>query len=188
MKPVLAWHFIRPGFALGYGDTRVPKIGEWLEHDGPVVLCERGLHASVRAIDAFEFYRWSDGLLCRVELDGAIIRHEDGKKLVATRRRIIWAVPADPLLWQWLLNVATRALEQHYPDAPEVLWAAIDLRAAMLEGVEVEDAEKAAAGAAARAVAGAASGEVAAAAWAASVAASGKAGWAGSGEETYEMQ
>jgi hypothetical protein len=167
-ETILAWHFIRPGFELGYGDTRVPKIGEWLEVPGPVVCCENGLHASIRAADALEFCQWSGGLLCRVEMGGEIAHHADGRKMVAQKRRILWAVPDDPLLWHWLLNFATRALEHHYPDAPDACWHALDLRAAMLAGVEVDDAARAAARAAAWAAARAAASAAArAAAWAA---------------------
>lgn len=77
-----AWHFV--------GDTLrderpVPADGEWLVHDGPVVLCEQGLHASIDPFDALQYA--PGAILCRVELGGEIMHSND--KLAASKRRII---------------------------------------------------------------------------------------------------
>lgn len=42
-----AWHFV--GETLRNGDP-VPADGEVLRYDGPVAMCESGLHASKRLI------------------------------------------------------------------------------------------------------------------------------------------
>ena len=79
---MLAWHFV--GDTLRDGRP-IPQDGEWLEHDGELVMCESGLHASRHPFDALKYAPGST--LCLVEVDGEII--EDDDKLVCRRRRII---------------------------------------------------------------------------------------------------
>ena len=87
----LAWHFT--GHTLRDGRP-IPPVGEWLEHDGPITLCESGLHASVDILDALSYA--PGPILHRVEMDGEII--EGGDKLVASRRRILWSVDLTDIL------------------------------------------------------------------------------------------
>ncbi len=88
---MLAWHFV--GATLRDGNP-IPADGEWLAIEPPLVMCERGLHASERLIDAL---RYAPGnTACRVECDGEIIH--DGDKLVCSRRRILWRVEGEALL------------------------------------------------------------------------------------------
>jgi hypothetical protein len=81
--PIDAWHFV--GSTLRNGQP-VPPDGEWLEYDGPlpIIMCERGLHASVDPFDALTYA--PGATLCRVTLDGDILADTD--KHVATRRII----------------------------------------------------------------------------------------------------
>ena len=84
MAVIQAWHFV--GNTLRNGQP-VPLDGVWLEYDGPlpIIMCERGLHAS---IDPFDAIKYAPGnTLCRVEIAGTILHGKD--KLVATRRRIV---------------------------------------------------------------------------------------------------
>ena len=81
-----AWHFTGPTLRDG---RPIPDVGEWLVHDGPLVPCESGLHASERLIDALSFA--PGGTLHRVELRGDVTPH-DGDKLVARERRILWSL------------------------------------------------------------------------------------------------
>lgn len=77
-----AWHWV--GDTLRDGSL-IPPDGEWLEFPGSPMLCVQGLHASLDVVDAM---RYAPGLtLCRVELDGTIVKGSD--KLVASRRRIL---------------------------------------------------------------------------------------------------
>jgi len=63
----------------------VPQDGVWLEHDGPLVICQSGLHAS---LDPFDALQYAPGpILCLVECDGDI--HHQRDKLVCRRRRIV---------------------------------------------------------------------------------------------------
>ena len=92
----LAWHFLYPDSRLRTGEV-APPDGEWLKHDGPIVPCESGLHASEHAIDALRYAPHErEVVLCRVELAGTIIEHgEPVDKLVASERRILWRLDGE---------------------------------------------------------------------------------------------
>ena len=87
----LAWHFagtqMRDGTPLG-----APGAVE--TYDGPLVMCESGLHASERLLDALQYA--PGPLLRRVRLGGEILRDPD--KLVAQRREILWECDMTPAL------------------------------------------------------------------------------------------
>jgi hypothetical protein len=151
-----AWHFV--GETLRDGRP-VPADGEWLEHDGELVMCKSGLHASVRLIDALKYA--PGATICRVELDGEIV--EDDDKVVAMRRRIVWRVDGDGLLREFARWCALQVI--HLWNAPDVVREYLetgneDLRAAAWAAAW--DAAWDAAGDAAWDAAGAAAG---AAAW-----------------------
>lgn len=86
-----AWHFV--GNKLRDGSP-VPSDGEWLVHDGELVMCESGLHASKRLIDALKYA--PGGTICRVEVGGKILHDDD--KLVAKKRKILWRVDGEQVL------------------------------------------------------------------------------------------
>ena len=168
---ITAWHFVRTtesGPVLR--DGRPVVVGEWSDHDGPLVLCESGLHASEDILDAL---RYAPGAVCcRVECDGEIVRAAD--KFVCRRRRVLWIVDADRLAREWALDCAERALVREREsgrEPDERSWRAVEVGRAYLSGAagsEELDAARAAAWAAAEAEAAAAA---AAAAWAAAEAA-----------------
>ena len=99
MAELLGWHFVREDRRLGYGDGREVKMGETLTVEGPLVMCEWGLHASVRAIDAC---RYAPGpIACRVRLSGEVLQPTTGghsDKVCATERTVIAMVDATDLL------------------------------------------------------------------------------------------
>jgi len=162
-----AWHFV--GTTLRDGRP-VPPDGAWLEHAGPLELCESGLHASE---DVFDAVRYAPGsVLCRVEVDGTILRDTD--KLVASRRRIVARMDATDLLRLFARQCASDVL--HLWDAPDVvrqylatgdetLRDAACAAAAAAGWDAVGAAAWVAAWAAARAAAGAAAGAVWTADW-----------------------
>lgn len=95
-SPILAWHFLSDSQKLRDGRT-APPDGEVLAHDGPVVPCKSGLHASE---DIFDALLYSPGhILCRVECWGTTRKEHD--KLACDRRRILWRINTGPLLRQW---------------------------------------------------------------------------------------
>lgn len=70
------------GDSLRYGDTRTPSVGVTHRHDGPLMLCRAGLHASIDVLDAMTFAPGTT--LWVVECGGEVILADD--KLVCTER------------------------------------------------------------------------------------------------------
>ena len=85
MDTVTGWYFSEESRLLRYGDARPIAIGVTHAVDAPIELCRRGLHASVRAIDALEYA--PGPIVWRVELSGEIKTGHD--KCVATHRKYI---------------------------------------------------------------------------------------------------
>lgn len=115
-KRVLAWHFLAgplPG-VLRDGSP-APADGEILTHDDPLILCEQGLHASVRPKDALNYA--PGPIVCRVECSGTI--QHDGDKLVCTERRILWRADADATLHAFTRWCALSVI--HLWDPPQVV-------------------------------------------------------------------
>jgi len=79
----LYYHFT--GATLRDGSA-VPAIGQWLKHDGPIVVCESGLHASRHPFDALQYA--PGAIFHRVKLRGDI-RHQTNKSVA--RERLIEA-------------------------------------------------------------------------------------------------
>ena len=82
--------------------------GQILRHRGPLELCKKGLHASVKPLDALNYAPGS--VVCRVECSGEVIRG-DGK-LVCSRRKVLWAKDASRVLHEFAIWCAERALEK----------------------------------------------------------------------------
>lgn len=81
--PILAWHFV---FTTLRDGSAVPPDNVPLDHSGPIVPCQSGLHASVRLIDALKYA--PGGTLCRVACSGTVVQEAD--KVAASRRVILW--------------------------------------------------------------------------------------------------
>ena len=182
---------------LAYGDNREIKLGETLTVDLEPILCERGLHASRRIIDALGYARGSSIALCQVTLGGTVLHDDD--KSVGTERTVVAMLTAeqtDELLRRFARRAALQAahlwempeiVRQYLETGDESLRAAARAAAGAAARAAARDAAgaaaRAAAGAAARAAAGAAARDAAraaawAAAWAAAGAAARDAAWA----------
>jgi len=161
---------------LGYQDGRKPEVGVTHKVDGDPVLCERGLHASIRAIDALEYAQ--SNIVWEVELGGKIIVGDD--KCVASERTYLRRIDCEDILFQCARRFALSVA--HLWDMPPVVreflktgnldlrtaaWAAADaswdLRTAR-SARTARDAARDAASAAARDAASAAAGAAARAA------------------------
>ena len=112
MNDVIAYHFC--GDTLRDGRP-IPADGEWLTHDGNVVMCASGLHASRHPFDALQYA--PGPILCRVECEDGVTEHDD--KLVCRRRRIIKRIDATDLCWQAARRYALDVI--HLWDAPAVV-------------------------------------------------------------------
>ena len=167
-----AWHWIAPDRMTRYA-PRVPiVVGETLRVEPPLALCERGLHGSIRAIDALQYAPGT--IVCRVRMSGDIVRGDD--KLVATERTVLWMYDATRVLHEFACCVAEAALL--LADVGDArYWQAIEAKRAWLRG-EVDDVQLAAARAAASSAAWAAASSAAwAAAWDAASSAAWDAAW-----------
>lgn len=183
------WHFcaiakdgtpvLRDGsLALGPGETET--------YQGTLKMCNTGLHASKRAMDALSC---APGSWCRlVQLEGEVLHGAD--KSVATRRLILTSFDARKVLHEFACCIAETALLISDEDG-DVYWQAIEAKRAWLRG-EIGDKELAAARDAAEDVGGAGAWPAswaASAAWAASWAAawSTSAYWAAARDEIGDL-
>ena len=107
---VLAWHFLPNDGEIRRGKWRNRKVraGVTYVHRGPVVLCESGLHASIRAIDALEYA--PGNIVCRVRCSDRVVHDND--KLVCGRRRVLWMADATRALHEFAIWCAEQALSQ----------------------------------------------------------------------------
>jgi len=143
-KEITGWHFA--GSALRDGRP-LPKDGEWLIHEGDVVICETGLHASRRVIDALQYAPGST--ICRVTCRGIVT--EQGDKLVCRGRRIDWRIEdGDEVLRSFARKAALSVI--HLWNAPDVVRRYLETGDETLRGA-ARDAAWDAAWAAARAAA-----------------------------------
>lgn len=103
---VLAWHW-SDGMACRY-DGRPIVTGGTLRVEGALVLCQRGLHASVGLLDSLAYAPGTT--LHRVRLSGEILRGAD--KLAASERTVLWTVDMREPLLEW-----SRAIVRGLPDS-----------------------------------------------------------------------
>jgi hypothetical protein len=83
---ILAWHFVRDDRRLCYDASDLTVEPGWVYYtDGPVVLCESGLHASVHPMDALRYA--PGGALCRVAVWGDVQIADD--KIVGRNREVL---------------------------------------------------------------------------------------------------
>jgi hypothetical protein len=93
-------------------------IGEWLDHTGPIVPCESGLHASEHPFDALQYAPGE--MLHLVEIDGELVTHGDPPdKVVGRRRRIIASIDATDLLREFARWCALQVI--HLWECPDVV-------------------------------------------------------------------
>ena len=109
---IRAYHFV--GDKLRDGRP-VPPVGEWLVHDGPMVMCKSGLHASRHPFDALTYA--PGPILCLVDCDE--IAAEDADKLVCRRRRIVARFDATTILRAFARRCALEVI--HLWQAPQVV-------------------------------------------------------------------
>ena len=171
---LLGWHFVSEDGKERWGSHRRIQAGKTYRVRGKIVLCEYGLHASKRAIDAL---RYAPGpIACRVQLSGRILRDTD--KAVATQRTVLAMADATNLLHEfacWCAERALRAERKAGREPNKRSWEAIHVKRRWLKG-KASDEEL---GAARATRAAGAAAKDAWAAWAARDArAAGAAAWA----------
>ena len=130
----------------------IPPTNEWLVHEGEVIMCTSGLHASEQPYDALQYA--PGHILHRVELDDVIDTQDD--KVVARRRKIVATIDAAELLHAFARKQALSVIH---------LWNCPAITKQYLETGDVS--MQCAAWSAARSAAGAAAWSAAGAAWSA---------------------
>ena len=102
------YHFVSANKRLRYDlkDIEV-SVGMKLAFEGEPILCEQGLHASVRALDALRYAPPDAQWLCGVTLSGTVV-HGEGKS-AATERTIVWILNVRKLLVEFALWNAEQA-------------------------------------------------------------------------------
>ena len=186
-SPLLAWHFLPEDRRLRFGGRTLVEPGQTLTVEPPLELCSRGLHASVRPIDALSYA--PGPILCRVALSGEIIH--DGDKVCAQHRTVLWMADATRTLHLFACDEAERALRATEIDDSRC-FDAIATKRRWIDGKATGE-ELAAARAAAWAAASAAAWDAAwaaasAAASAAARAAASAAAWAAARAAAREAQ
>ncbi len=143
-KPVECWHFIGADRRLQYDMADlIVKPKSIARFSGTPKLCERGLHGSIRAIDALQYA--PGPVICRVQIGGEVIHGSD--KLVGTSRKCLWLADATNTLHEFACLCAEDALRVAKVDDVRC-WHAIETKRKWLRG-EATDGELAAARAAA---------------------------------------
>ncbi len=182
---MLAWHFVDSSLRDG---RAVPPDGERLAAGGSSNLCESGLHASQRVLDALKYA--PGNTICRVECDDVADQQRD--KLVCGARTIVWRIDGEEVLRAFARAVALdvadkwdmpREVRKYLETGNESLRIAARgaAREASRMHVRSDEPEAAAAGEAARAAAARthpARATGLAAAWAAARAKGGANAWA----------
>jgi len=103
-----AFYFSADDKKLRYGDNRQIRKGRTHKVKGEPVLCEHGLHASERLIDALSYA--PGGHLWLAKLGGSIVQGDD--KLCATERTYIDGFNADKLLREFARKQALINIEK----------------------------------------------------------------------------
>jgi len=160
---ILGWHWLNAAGTLAKygGDEPTVKVeaGKTYAVDGVISACNRGLHGSVRAIDAL--VHAPGPIICRVKSWGAVSRERN--KYATSHREVLWMADATKVLREFAASCAERALDRQeaagrkvHPDSRNAV--AVARKFARGEATEEElaaawDAARAAAWAAARAAA-----------------------------------
>ena len=140
---ILAWYFLPDDRKLRYAPYTPVEPGQVLRVEGPLELCRRGLHASIRPLDALRYAPGS--IVCRVEMGGDILHGDD--KLCASERKTLWVADATNALHEFACLCAERELLRRRRAGREPdkrCWAAIEAKRAWLRG-EIDDEALAAA-------------------------------------------
>ena len=140
-RTVRAWHFLPADRRCRY-DGRAVVAGEWLAASGELALCQNGMHASRRALDALQYA--PGPIVCRVELRGDVIEGTD--KLVARERRVVWVGNATPQLRKFARLCALDVV--HLWDCPPIVLRYLKTGDEQIRGAARDAARDAAWGAA----------------------------------------
>lgn len=104
-----AFYFATEDRKLRYGDNRPIVVGETHEVDGPIEVCQNGLHASEQLLDALEHAPGC--ILYQVELAGEVVADKFNDKVAASRRTYLAEFDATELLREFARQQALINIE-----------------------------------------------------------------------------
>ena len=110
-----AWYFSGLDCMLRYGDGRIIKAGETHTVECRPILCEQGLHGSVKPLDAIQYA--PGPMVWRVELSGDLDIGDD--KIAALERKYLWGYDATHVLRKFARLCALDVI--HLWNAPDVV-------------------------------------------------------------------
>ena len=134
MNKIRAWHFLPDNGRIQNRDGRTVEVGKTYSCDGPLVICENGMHASRRLIDALKYAPGS--VVCEVEVWGDVI--ETGDKLCGRHRKVLRMADATETLHRFACEVASRSLE-NAGITDKRSWAAIETKLLWLDGKATDE-------------------------------------------------
>ena len=119
-RTMLGWWFANNRGVLPHGDGRTVVVGATHTVRGVIMPCANGLHAAAHVFDALSYAPGST--LYRVRLGGVIRAHgQPVDKYAASKRTYLGRINAEVLLRQFARACALRAVERHWPGAPQVV-------------------------------------------------------------------
>jgi len=130
---LLGWHFLAADYRTGHGRLGPLKAGDVLRVTPPLIFCENGLHASVRAIDALR--RAPSAIVSRVELSGVILTRST--EVCAEVRHILYVHDATFVLHERACGDAevTLLIERAAGREPHTAsWHAIEVKRRWMRG------------------------------------------------------
>lgn len=132
-EKILAWHFLREDRKLRFHPYTEVISGQTLTYEGVLTLCEAGLHASERVINAL--YYAPGPVVSRVELSGQILKSDD--KACASKRACLWIADATRALHEFACWCAEETLKRERSrgrEPDERCWKAIEAKRLWLAG------------------------------------------------------
>jgi len=115
MKTIKAWYFSGADKKLRYGDGRKIKIGVTHKFEGNPVLCECGLHGSIKPLYALQYA--PGPVVWRVELSGEM--NVGANKIAAAERKYLWGYDATNILRAFVRKCALDVVPLW--NAPEIV-------------------------------------------------------------------
>jgi hypothetical protein len=144
---VLGWYWLPYNGCLYCPPYTEVEVGQTQTAEGPLELCENGMHASRRALDALRYARGP--IVCRVELSGEILEGKD--RLCARHRKVLAMADATKTLHEFACWCTEQLLLRERAAGREINprgWAAIETKRKWLKGEatdeKLDDAYKAA--------------------------------------------
>src|SRR5690606_38437686 len=116
-KHIDGWWF-SGGKTLPHGDGRRIRVGATHEVEGEIIPCDRGLHASARAIDALQYA--PGPIVWKVRLSGVVaVGYDDDQHAASRRTYLAGGIDVSDTLREFARRCALDVI--HLWDAPEIV-------------------------------------------------------------------